>query len=446
MYHWFKPKMSRNRGNAPILRIKNKTWLKIFDITRLTFREFFRNRCDLRATALSFSTVLSLVPVLSLAFTFFELFGGRDWLTNKIKPYLIDSLAIGVGDKAVETLDHLLVGVSLSPLGTFGIIFLVLAGVSLLSGLENTFNHIWKVTQGRHVLARLRNFLLTIALIPLLILTSLVATSSVHWGGALKAGLPPGLYSVISSWFLPLILEWAGFYLLFQLVPNVRIRYGPAAVGSLVGAGLWEIAKRIYLFYSYVTASSNVLYGAFIALPLFFVWLNITFLILLLALEIAYVLQNFEELKRFQLDPHAEYSLEGIVLNLLVDVANRKCFGAEPLSVNQAAARFDLRTPEYKQLLTRLSRHNLISQPAGDSDDLHLARESSDITIAQVYEALGNIPESGLPEGSVQNILKMQNRQMAELRRISLKDLAGSNAPSLRGIQSGEDSHNAEKV
>ena len=417
-------KMSRKGVSTSGWGIKNKTRPVLFDVIGLIYREFRRNRCEVRATALSFSTVLSLVPVLGLAFAFFELFGGNEWLTSRVKPFLIDSLAIGVGDKAVETLDRLLISVSLGSLGAFGVIFLVLAGVSFLSWLEDSFNYIWKVTQGRNILARFRNFWLMITLVPLLILASLVATSSVHWSGAFKAALTPGFYKIISSWLLPLVLEWAGFFLLFVLVPNVRIRYKSAAIGSLVGAGLWEIAKRIYLFYATMSAARNVLYGAFIALPLFFLWLNITYIILLLALEATYVVQNFQELKRFQLKPHSDFSNDGIVLNLLVDATNRLCQGLEPLTVNQAAARFDLRASEYKRLLDRLIKYNLISKYSSDSEPLHLAREPGMITIAQIYEALGQIPGSGLPAESARKIQELQNLQMANFSRVTLKDLA----------------------
>jgi membrane protein len=426
----FVSKMSRKGKSLPHSGININTRPRIFDMARLIYREFVLNRCEVRATALSFSTVLSLVPIIALAFTFFELFGGSEWLTTRIKPFLIDSLAIGVGDKAVETLDRLLVSISLSSLGVFGSIFLVLAGVTFLSGLEDTFNSVWKVTQGRSFLARLRNFWLMTTLIPLLILASLVATSSVHWSTGLKAALPPLFYSAISGWMVPLTLEWLGFLLLFELIPNVRIRIGPAALGSLLGAGLWEIAKRGYLFYTSLSASSNMLYGALIAIPLFFAWLNITYIILLVALETAYVLQNFEEMKRFQLDPEHDFSSDGIVLNLLVDITHRQSDGHEPLVVNQAAGRFPFRANEYKQLLDRLIKRAIITRPLNDSDYLRLAREPGDITIAQVYEALGGIPSAGLPEGSADKILDLQLRRQTELQQISLKDLAaGTPAP-----------------
>jgi membrane protein len=424
MPRWFVLKMSRKGKSLPIPGLQFKTRPKLFDLVRLIYREFMLNRCDVRATALSYSTVLSLVPVLGLAFTFFELFGGSQWVTTRIKPYLIDSLAIGVGDKAVETLDRLLVSISLSSLGVFGIIFLVLAGVSFLSGLEDTFNSVWKVTQGRSRLARFRNFWLMTTLIPLLILASLAATSSVHWGASFKAALPPLFYSAISGWLVPLTLEWMGFVLLFMLIPNVRTRFGPAAWGSLLGAGLWEIAKRGYLFYTSMSTSSNMLYGALIAIPLFFAWLNITYIILLVGLETAYVLQNFEEMRRFQLDPHHDFSSDGIVLNLLVDITHRQCDGADPLVVNQAAARFSFRAPEYKRLLDRLIQHTIITRPLSDSDYLRLAREPSAITLAQVYEALGGIPGSGLPEGSADYTLNLQIERQTDWQQHSLKDLA----------------------
>lgn len=416
----------RFRRVIPDFRVKNKTLGSLFDWLGLVFREFVHNRCDLRAAVLSFATVLSLVPVLAVVFTFFDLFGGSEWLTNRLKPFVIQSLAIGVGDKAVGVLDRLFVKVPLGSLGGLGVIFLVISGLTLLNNLDETFNYIWKVTQGRSWFARFRNFWVAVTLVPLLILASLVATSSLHWSATVKALLPSGFYAVISSWLLPLFFEWLGFLLLFMLVPNVRIRWGPAALGALIGSVFWETAKRLLFLYSTIAVTRNVLYGAFIALPLFFLWMDVTFLILLWALEAVYVTQHYKELRRFATGTTEAFSWQSIAVNVLVDTATRQHRGAEPLRINAVAARFEMRTPEFKRLINALVGARLILKPDSDDDFVHLAQDPSDITLGSIFKALGEVPGLGLPESVQAKIQSWQQQSTRGVDHISLKDLAAS--------------------
>ncbi|RJP74777.1 MAG: YihY/virulence factor BrkB family protein [Candidatus Zixiibacteriota bacterium] len=411
-------------GSAPVALFHYNTLALVRNWLKLLFREFFRNRCDLRASVLTFTTVLSLVPVLAVFFTFFDLFGGGEWLAERIKPFLIENLSIGVGDRAIEILDQLLVKAPTGTLGALGTLFLALAGLSLLSALEDTFNYIWKVTQGRSLFVRFRNYWVAVTVVPLAILVSLFATSSVQWSATLQTLLWPWAYGLLTSVVFPVALDWLGLFLLFRLVPNVSIGFFPAALGALIGSVLWEAAKRIYFLYTSILVSNNVLYGTFIALPLFFIWLNISFMILLLAMEAAYVTQNYRELQRFPMDQAKYFSMEGVALNLLVDIAHRQCLDADPIRVNTAAARFEVRAPEFKNLLKRLVGAHIIHKPSGDDDYLRLAHDPENISLVRVMDALGGVPESGLPEEARERIRQIQQIQRKEISQLNLKDIA----------------------
>jgi membrane protein len=423
---WVVSFLDRFGVSLPGYDFREKTLPLFWDWVRLVFREFLRNRLMMRASVLTLTTLLSLVPMLAVLFTFFDLFGGSQWLSEQLKPYLIKTLAGGVGDQAVRVLDGLLAKAPIGVLGGSGFFFLAVAGLSFLSSLEDSFNYIWKVTQPRSLFARFRNFWVAVTLVPLLILASTVASSSVQWSEALKSLLTPGVYAVLRSWGFPLFLEWLGFLLLFKLVPNVQVRFAPAALGAVIGAVLWEVAKRLYFLYTTMFVNYNILYGAFAALPLFFIWLNITFIILLFAVQTVYVTQHIREMRRFPLGYSDAFAPENIALNLLMDVTDRQLRGEAPLRINAAAARFEMRAHEFKQLLDKLVYAGIISKPNHDDDFLRLARDSDDLKLAQIWEALGKIPFSGLPDCAKEHLRKIEEQEIEALRKISLKDVVAA--------------------
>lgn len=423
---WVVSFLNRFGVSPPGYDFREKTLPLFWDWMRLIVREWLRNRLMMRASVLTLMTLLSLVPTLAVLFTFFDLFGGSQWLSDQLKPYLIKMLAGGVGDQAVRVLDGLLTKAPIGVLGGSGFLFLAIAGLSFLSSLEETFNYIWKVTRPRSLFARFRNFWVAVTLVPLLILASTVATSSVQWSEALKSLLTPEIFAVLRSWGFPLCLEWLGFLLLFKLVPNVQVRFAPAALGALIGALLWEVAKRLYFLYTSMFVNYNILYGAFAALPLFFIWLNITFIILLFAVQTVYVTQNIREMRRFPLGYSDAFSPENIALNLLMDVADRQLRGEAPLRINAAAARFALRAHEFKLLLDKLIHAGIVSNPNNDDDYLRLARDSDDLKLSQIWEALGKIPFSGLPDCAKDRLKAIERREIEILQNISLKEVVSA--------------------
>ena len=287
----------------------------------LVGKSFARNRCPVRASALAFSTLLALIPMLAVIFGIAtSILKGQgeaparmlvDKLVFAIAPYTGSAaapedaqaaearkLAEAKRDEAVQKITEFISKAQSGTVGVTGMIALVVVALTMLMRIEATFNDIWGVTRGRSWYTQIILYWAVISLGPLLLITALALTGGAQFQQSKQwlAELPfvGGLMINFLLKFFPFAVLTLMFAMFYQLMPNTRVRPQAAIAGGLVAGLLWQLNSWLgFLFISRIT-SNNAIYGSIGMIPVIMIGLYFSWLILLFGAQVAYAFQNRE--------------------------------------------------------------------------------------------------------------------------------------------------------
>ncbi|WP_440534488.1 YihY family inner membrane protein [Variovorax sp. YR566] len=233
------------------------------------------------AGSLTFTTLLSIVPLLAVSFALFTRFPIFRRLKDALQEFLLSRLL--PADIARTVLKYLnQFAANASGLTWVGSLFLLGTAIAMLLTVENALNQMWKIRKNRPFLRRVGLYLLMLAVGPPVLGLSLWATSyllGISMG--LIGALPPSLTFVLDLG--PLMLGVAVLTSMFYLVPNTKVRLRDAFAGGLVASAAFELGKRGFTAYLVKVPTYKALYGAFAALPMFLLWVYFSWLVTLVA-------------------------------------------------------------------------------------------------------------------------------------------------------------------
>lgn len=255
-----------------------KTDLRQF--ARLITGRFREDRLNRVAQALSYTTVLSLVPLTTLAFGIFSVFPVFEKWVVVLQTYLYSHFVPAAGDVVQRYLNQF--ATKSAQLTAFGLSFLIVTALMLMATIEQTFNDIWRVPQRRKIVYRFLSYWAILTLGPLLLGVSLSVTSTLLSLPIFQAQSVFGYvwHAFIVS--LPFIAELCVFMLLYIVVPNASVSWRHALIGSIVTAVLVEIAKRGFALVVIKYSSYRLVYGAIAALPMFLIWIYVSWALILM--------------------------------------------------------------------------------------------------------------------------------------------------------------------
>ena len=282
------------------------TWQKaavaLVRLVSVAIRGFVENKCRLRAAALTYATVFSLIPFLALAFAMAGAFKGP--IQDKIKELqtkAIEKLAPegqGVFEDAVTQVNSFIENFNNVSLGAVGAIVLIFSVVSLLSHIEAALNETWGVRNKRPLFMRILVYWSLVTLGTIILAASLSLSAVPSQVGIVKRVLTIGPVAKFVSVVTPYFVTSLFLCFVYNFMPNTRIRFRPSLVGGIVGGVLWEVSKNLYVFYvSQMLQNADVyvkVYSGMAAVPLFLLWMYVSWIIFLLGAEVAFAVQNTE--------------------------------------------------------------------------------------------------------------------------------------------------------
>lgn len=242
---------------------------------RLVAARFNEDRLNSVAQALSYTTLLSLVPLTTLAFGLFSVFPVFEKWMMTLQAFLYSHFVPASGDVVQKYLNQF--ASKSAQLTAVGLLFLVVTALMLMATIEQTFNEIWRVTNRRKAVHRFLAYWAILTLGPLLLGLSLSLTSAVFSLAPFRGG---GVSFFAGA--LPFLATAAAFMLLYMLVPNANVYWRHALVGSLIAAVLFEIAKRGFALIVVKYSSYQLVYGAIAALPVFLIWIYVSWAVILM--------------------------------------------------------------------------------------------------------------------------------------------------------------------
>lgn len=269
---------------------------QVIHYTRGVTDHFIDNRCLRVASALSFTTLLALVPLMTVVFSMLSIFPVFESWVSEIESFLYRNFMPSANAVVQQNLHQF--ATQAGKLTAVGLFFLVLSALFLLATIEDAFNDIWRLKRGRTIIQRVAIYWTVITLGPLLIGISLSLSSYLVSMSDSVGIMTFGRFNIIMLSLLPFIFECMAFVGLYMTVPNCRVRFCDALPGGIVAALLFEIAKSGFTYFVISFGTYQVIYGALATIPLFLIWLYLSWIVVLVGAEIAAVLPEFRQNKQ----------------------------------------------------------------------------------------------------------------------------------------------------
>jgi membrane protein len=342
------------------------------------FQHFLSDRCLQLAAGLAFTSLLSIVPLMAVMIGVFAAFPVFDRVTIEIQDFVFQNFVPASGE-VIQS--HLQAFAEKSRgLTAVGTVVLVVTAVMLISAINAALDQIWKVRWRRSVVGQILVYWALLTLGPLLIGASLAVTSYLVSLPLFSDATPGGVRKGILD-LMPWATSALGFTLMYAILPNTRVRIRHALIGAVVAAFLFEAAKHAFALYVTSFPTYQTIYGALATVPLFLIWIYVTWIIILLGAEFTYCAGR-SGWGRTQ-TPAAEFLITLDLLRRLWLCQRR----GEVLDVEGADGRsLGVSEAELGRLLEPLSAARIIHRVEGGA--WALSRDLNDLTLLALYRAL----------------------------------------------------------
>jgi membrane protein len=401
------------RRVATIQRQVRATW----DYLLLLIHRIKEDRCLQVAGSLTFTTLIALVPLITVAVTVFSTFPLFAGFSSAIREYVVSNLMPASAGRVITVYMQQFAD-NAGRLTTWGIAILAVSAVLTMLTIDRAFNTIWRVRRPRTLLNRLLIYWAVLTVGPLLIGASLSVTS---WLLTLSMGIVRGTEEaeMVLLRVVPLILTSAAMAFLYRMVPARRVDTRDAVAGGALAGLAFEGMKAAFGAYVRNVPTYKLVYGAFASFPIFLLWIYLSWLVLVLGAEftaaLPYLRTGGVRLKRRP----GEQFLEAARLLRHLYQAHRG-----GLVTRTEELRVSLRLPfeECEQLLERLALAGWVAPTMGDG--WVLARDAAEIRLADVYREF--VFRSDLAEGaepSFESLVAQMTRDAHETLSMSLEAL-----------------------
>jgi membrane protein len=353
------------------LQLKNYSRVKSFFIKQLRIivlavRGYGEDKCKFRASALTFYSLLSIVPVIAMMFGIAKGFGFQ----QRVEKEILEKLK-GHGEIAEQLIsfsNSLLENAKGGLIAGIGVLFLLWAVIKVLSNIENSFNGIWGIKKPRHIGRKFSDYLSVMLVCPILLVLSSSATVIISTQIEMMIIKLPLISSVkwlilLSLSVLPYCTLWLIFTFLFIFMPNTKVKFKSGLVGGIVAGTVVQLVQWAYINFQVGAAKYGAIYGSFAALPLFLIWLHISWLIVLFGAELSFAHQNVDT---YEFEPDclsASHSFKRL-LSLLVSqrLVKNFCNGEGPLYAAEISHKLEIPIRLVRQILFELVEAGVVSE------------------------------------------------------------------------------------
>jgi membrane protein len=345
---------------------KKRSWLRPLRMLVLSLKQFQEDKCALRASALTYYSLMSLVPILAMAFGISKGFGLEKALQKQLLTAFQgqEEVIAWVTGFATSLLETTRGGV----MAGVGLLLLFWTIVSVLGNIEKSFNDIWGIKKHRSFPRKISDYLSAMVICPLLWIVSSAATvviktqiTFVAQKISLVGTISPAIFFALR--LLPYCVVWILFTFVYMFMPNTKVTFRSSVIGGIVAGTLYQLFQWAYLWSQIGVSKYNAIYGSFAALPLFLVWLQISWLIVLFGAELSFAHQN-EEGYEFEPDcSKISYAFKKLLaLRMTHLLVKHFSAGDRPLSPEQIANKLDMPIRLVRQIADELVESGVLSE------------------------------------------------------------------------------------
>jgi len=292
------------------------TLIKSLKIIILSVQGFSRDLCPLRASALTLYSILSIVPIIAMLFGIAKGFGFETMLEQQLLEHAPDQDTLVI--QLISFAQNLLESTKGGVIAGIGIVVLFWTIINVIGNIEESFNFIWKIGKGRSISRKFSDYLSLMLLAPVLLIAASSMTvflkTKITWLITVIHLPEFGTWLVLRGLSLsPLVLMIVLFAFTFIFMPNHKINYKAGIIAAMVTGILYHLSQWAYLSLQIGASSYNAVYGSFAALPLFVVWLQVGWMIVLFGCEVAFFLQNYEIYRNNNRFSDLSFSLKKVI-------------------------------------------------------------------------------------------------------------------------------------
>lgn len=365
-------------------------WSRIVKTANLSMRSFLDRGLQQKSMALTYSTVLAIVPAFALVFAIGRGFGFQNLLQDELYSFFpAQRQAIGT---ALSFVDSYLSEASKGVFVGVGLIVLLWTLISLLSGIEETFNSIWDIKKNRSMAQKFTDYIAICLLVPILMICS--SGISIFMSTTLQSGLHIFLLTPFINTILeatPLLLAWMAFATSFCLIPNTKVSFKYSAISGAICAIIFQILQLLFVNGQIYVSKYNAIYGSFAFLPLLLIWLQLSWLILLFGCVLTYSMQNvfaFNFLGDMSRISH-DY-MRKITVIVMAVILRRFEDGGRPYTRNDISTAYDLPIRLVSRVLDRLKACGFVYEVLEDHNETGFAPavDNDKLTVGELFERI----------------------------------------------------------
>jgi len=345
----------------------------------IAVRGFIADRLTIRASALTYSILFAVVPIIALIVAISKGFGVEKTIEAALENTFFAQAdmiptIMGFVDKYLQTTrGGLFIGI--------GLAILFYSVMNFFMQVENAFNTIWQVKKSRSPIRQFTTYFSAILIVPVLIVLS--SGISIFINTTFSQGYVFEFFSPIIRFlvkFSPYFINWLIFTLMYQLIPNTHVKFPNALVAGIIAGTAFQVFQILYINGQINLSRYNVVYGGFAAIPLLLLWLQISCLIVLLGAEISYASQNYQNYE-FELDSMnmSERYKNFLILFITYVIVKRFENGEKPASAEEISGEYRLPIKLTNQLVTRLAEVGIIIEVFSESSKTKIYHPAIDI-------------------------------------------------------------------
>jgi membrane protein len=405
-------------------------FLKQLRIFTLAVKGFNEDQCLTKASALTFYTLFSVVPILALVFAIAKAVGYDKDLQSQLS--INYSTNAELLKKAFDYADHLLSKTKGGVIAGFGVILLLWSVMKLLVSIEQNFNEIWEIKRGRTWIRKVTDYLTIMLVSPLVLFISGSLTIALQAKvGSLHM---MGFFGVILIKVIAYTLVTGSFTFLFMVLPNTKVNFKSAFVAAVFSTIFFELLQWGYVKFQIGANSLNAIYGGFAALPLFLIWVQYSWYIVLFGAELAFANQNVEH---YELDTEIKnlsVRYKKVIALMIANLVTKRFYeGEKPLNAFEIAGKLDLPARLARNIINEFVETGIFAEVKYNSLKGVVYQPGiteSKLTVKYVFDRIERKGVNTLPiEDTIElkhinNIMEQLDKTLdTDLGRLLIKDL-----------------------
>jgi membrane protein len=377
----------------------------------ISMRGFNQDKCALKASALTYYSLLSVVPVLAMIFAFAKGFGFDKRVQNELLNNFPEHQAVmtQIIDYAQSLLEQTEGGI----IAGIGIIFLFWTVIKVLGNIERALNDIWNIKKQRSFIRKITDYISIMLVAPIFFILSSGITvyvksqvTTLAQNAQTLSVISPFVFFIVN--LSPYFIIWVLFTFIYLVMPNTKVYLKSGIIASVIAGTLYQLTQWIYISMQIGVAKYNAIYGSFAALPLFLIWLQLSWMIVLLGAEISFAAQNVDTFE-FEYESLKISSYNKRLLSLLIAHRIVKNFeeGERALTAPEISHHLGMPIRLVNQILYEFVKIGLLSTVNSEDEQevaYQPARDINQYTISNVVDSLEKKGADNIPANDTQEL------------------------------------------